>query len=336
MAKLFYLPYVIIMSFAELIAIAGVVVYLYKIKCDRENQSGCAGAVPLFRKFFSGRPFSRTYRCAILSHYPGQFIVLATRVGCFSFFFGVAFIWDIVQYDVSSAKYFTHWNIFLIVLYYGMACMASIYGLLYDRQHNSRSSVQVERKDERVVNLEEDDELWSIHMEYFGYSMQIIFEVAGGTALFVTVVVFTILNPSAEFWNFTDHLFTTISFLVELSLNDLVVRWEHVIFNVLWAMLYLIYIWPAVAEGSVHYWPYGFLQVQGASSFGAYTALVVANIGFYALWCALSWLKFRCIAAAGVNDGETSPENAVEEDCLGSESSFVQLPAAKTSTDSPS
>jgi hypothetical protein len=55
------------------------------------------------------------------------------------------------------------------------------------------------------------------------------------------------------------HLVTLITLLVEMSLNKLAVRFDHFPFNIMWAYIYLIFIWLIVYMGIVD-WPYFFLQ----------------------------------------------------------------------------
>jgi hypothetical protein len=76
---------------------------------------------------------------------------------------------------------------------------------------------------------------------------------------YIQVITFTVLNPSFEFWNVSVHFVTLMTLLVEMSLNKLIVRFDHYPFNIMWAYIYLIFVWVIVYMGVVD-WPYFFLH----------------------------------------------------------------------------
>jgi hypothetical protein len=123
--------------------------------------------------------------------------------------------------------------------------------------------------------------------------VQILFEMAGASALFVTVVAFVLLNPKFEFWNVSDHFVTSCTFLAEMAQNRMVVRWQHLLIHFFWPMAYLVYIWPAVGSGAVTNWPYDFLSTASDGCFGWYAMLFLGDALFYYLWYSLSRLKYE-------------------------------------------
>jgi hypothetical protein len=69
------------------------------------------------------------------------------------------------------------------------------------------------------------------------------------------------------------------------------VRWEHVLFNVTWALMYLIFIWPYIACGERKSWPYFFLETDNASIFPWYVGLFVLVILFYYIFWLFNYVK---------------------------------------------
>lgn len=279
MTKLSYLGGVIAVVFVEFAIVSSVVLFVYWLQIRRKRNDETELIAnpsirnPFYIQYVTGENFIFAYESTLRLH--GKLILLITRVVSFCFFVGIAFLWSLIEDGGSEAKYFTHWNIYIIVVYYSMASTVSIVGVLYSWG----------------TEMADDSQFWSPGMIQVGYVLQVLFEVVGATAIFVTLVVFTVLDPSPEFWNMTVHLFTTLSFFVEMSLNMMPVRWEHLLFNLAWAMLYLLYIWPAVAEGAVANWPYFFLEVDSGDSFAMYAVLIVCNIIMYYIWYGLYCLK---------------------------------------------
>ena len=82
---------------------------------------------------------------------------------------------------------------------------------------------------------------------------------------------------------------------MEVFLNKIPVRWEHVIANLLWAALYIFFIIPVKMEGAIHSWPYDFLNLYSASCIIWYTILFVVNIIVYLVWYGLDRLVNKYI-----------------------------------------
>lgn len=138
----------------------------------------CRGNKPFsnsFVAFFQGKPFQYTYRSSTIC---GTYLLLLWRIACFCFFFGITFLWN---YSISpnSAIYFTLWNINLFSLFYFLAMICSFIGVTYDEQFIASSG-----------------KFWSDHLVRFGWAVQILFVITGGTAFFVTVIDFVALDHS--------------------------------------------------------------------------------------------------------------------------------------------
>ncbi len=272
-----FLPAVIALMFLEYLAVVCFVIHFHNKYRMRRNATR---AIPLTmnESMLAGQPFEYVYRSSV-GHFGWTVVLLATRLCSFAFFFSVPTVWFSMREHIEIYRYFTHWNMLLITLYFLLATVSSMIGIAEQaKEHHFETGATVE---------------WSKDMFVFGSIVQVLFEVAGGSALFITFVV-TLFMPSFSFWNITDHIVTSAALILELLLNSMMVRTEHVIFNLVWNFIYLLFLWPAVYFHLVASWPYHFLYTDLACLWW-YTLLVVLNMGLYFIWCGLSLLKARCI-----------------------------------------
>jgi hypothetical protein len=128
-----------------------------------------------------------------------------------------------------------------------------------------------------------------------GYIQYLIFHFGGATSLLVTVVAFSILDPTIYFWNLSVHLFTTISYIIELSLNSFYIQLKYVYLMIGWAVLYMIVLWPLVVN-DIYNWPYEFLRVDKPTCFMWYTGLFIGCFIFYFIWYGFARLKFILVS----------------------------------------
>lgn len=306
MVNLTYLPAIIPTTIVVYSLVVAVVLYLYHRQevrilesSERPTISLLAPKQPsILQAYFAVLPFQFTYQS--LNPYGGRLLLLITRLMSLGYIFGIPGLWNFINHDFNNLFYFTHWNILMISTYYACAISSSVIGFLYNQKLRSGSGVADNSwmAVESPISTPEDDVFWSAHVKRLGFVIQILFEVAGGSALFVTVVAFSFLNPNFEFWNVSDHFVTSMTFLVEMAQNTMIIRWHHVLLNMFWAMLYLFYIWPAVGSGAVTDWPYSFLNTANAGCFGWYFMLFFGNAVFYTLWYSLSRVKYEYIYAS--------------------------------------
>lgn len=310
-----YLPGIIPLVFFEFFIVLGIVYWLYKRQLRQADDGALGGQLSLFEQYFHGQSFEKMYESSTGTH-NGMIMLLVFRLFFLFGFFSVPFVWSYDRSGGTSAYFFTLWNINLIVVYFGSASFASILGFMYDKEL---------KKDPEPGNSGwlHGSDFWSKHVTNIGYTIQILFEIAGGSAFFITIVVFFILNPEFSFWNVMHHFVTSIALITELCLNSLIVRWEHLALNLIWALLYLIFIWPLRGSNAITEWPYDFLRTDTPSSFVWYTGLALGNILFYLLWYYLYRFKVEkvlpCLAKHHVvlaeqlltqelvNEGNNSP-----------------------------
>lgn len=298
MTSLKYLAAIIPTTFVAYGLVVGILLYFYnrqekKIIGETAENSNVNN---LLVSYFRVLPFENTYQS--INPYGGRLLLFCTRLASFGYICGLSGLWNFIRNDWDNLFYFTHWNVIMISVFYGCALACSVIGFIYNEDFRAGKTsggswVTVEAT--RISNQQREEAYWSVYAQRLGFCMQILFEVAGGTALFVTVVAFTFLNPSFEFWNVSDHFVTSMTFLAEMAQNSMIVRWHHVLLNMLWALLYLIYIWPAVASGDVTNWPYSFLSVSSAGCFGWYFMLFFGNAIFYSIFYFFSRFKYEII-----------------------------------------
>jgi hypothetical protein len=128
--------------------------------------------------------------------------------------------------------YFTIWNINLITIYFFVASTASIVGTLKRTPFD-----EVPSKDWRKFEMS------------LGIAVQILFSIAVPTATFVTIFYYVFLSGEGMFdmWNISYHLLNTLLLVVDMILNSVVFRWEHLLFTLSWFFLYIIYAWGMVS-----------------------------------------------------------------------------------------
>ena len=203
-------------------------------------------------------------------------LLLVVRLIFFGYFLSIDFIINIERNTISKyVKYFTNWNCILITIHYSLALFSSIVGLFNTIRGNN--------------------ERWSSIIEMLGYIQYLIFHFGGATSLLVTVVAFSILDPTIYFWNLSVHLFTTISYIIELSLNSFYIQLKYVYLMIGWAVLYMIVLWPLVVN-DIYNWPYEFLRVDKPTCFMWYTGLFIGCFIFYFIWYGFARLKFILVS----------------------------------------
>lgn len=229
------------------------------------------------------------------------------RIACFCFHFGIGFLWSYINNPYSSI-YFTLWNVDLLSLYFFLASLCSMIGLLYRYGFNFYSR-QSENLDTQNTGR---SFYWSPRLMEFGYAVQILFEITGGTAFFITVIAFATLNSKFQFWNTTHHFASSMAMLFEALLTSMPVRWEHVLLNLTWALMYLIFIWPMVHYNAVYEWPYFFLRAGSLTVYVWYVILFFLDIVFFYLFWLLVVVRdaIHCSMAANSRQKSMRAEDA--------------------------
>ena len=151
----------------------------------------------------------------------GRTILLVKRLFCLGYMFGNCVINGYLHSLPRGWFYFTVWNTQLMSVYFSLSVACSLISIFASQEL-----------------------LLSKSMYRFGLFVQVVFEVTGGTAFFVTIISFVLLNPVFTFWNGSLHFATSMFMLSELLMSDIPVRFDHYPINLSWALLYLVFIWP--------------------------------------------------------------------------------------------
>lgn len=295
-----------------------------------------------FRAYFRGQSFECTYDSPYLRPQWRYALVVWRFIG-FNYMFGVSFMWNYVN-NPESAIFFTLWNVDILSLYFLLSFICSVIGL----RHHSRYSQYGHQPSWDAISsvhgmesspVHHPDPLspaafvasdpsaslyWSEPLQRLGYVVQMLFEVAGASAFFVTVVAFTTLDSEFALWNVSIHFVTSILMLGEALLNNMAVRWEHVALQVSWPVLYLIYCWPMTKEGVLNHWPYFFLNTDTVTIFIWYALLLGADMLFFGIFWLLNWWKrryltrliLRCTQTNNANTTNNTPQTFRRESLL--------------------
>lgn len=302
-----YLPHVIAVAVVELLVVIGLVLYRYRSERNKQLLNA-EPPVPLLRAFFTGLPFEAVYRSRFKNY--GAALLLSVRIVAMVFFI----IFGMVEGYVHgyAGVYFTFWNINTISIYFTFATAASILGFVYDPH--------VKLAPPRWVGVDAVESYqpyaWSDQMQCFSYVMQMLSETMGSAALYITVVVFLLLDPYPSFGNLKNHFITSVAYVSDLYLSGMVARWEHVVLVLVWVTVYLTYIWPVVATGHSDFWPYFFLSTSSPAAVAWYTGLFLSVLLLYAAWYGLSQLKERYATRIY---GELAPLSVPSADGAGAE-----------------
>lgn len=274
--------------------------YGYTAEIDMGNPN-----TPMSRK--THLRFEDTYE----SFHPAfKYILFFTRFLSFYYICGVAVVANYIIVGSQQWFLFSMWNTELLSIYFGCAVISSVYGIVYGEDHSIPSTIiDVEGGSrERRTRV-----LWSSEVIMFGRIVQILFEVCGGTAVYMTIINFTLQDPKFSFWNVTSHFITIMVLVLELFLNNMYVRADHFIFNISWGFLYLIFIWPLVVLGRISNWPYRFLELDTKTCYLYYTLLVFADIVFYFVFYALSRGKYHVRKAIHLSNQNRRRANKLDE-----------------------
>jgi hypothetical protein len=237
-------------------------------------------------------------------------VLLVWRVACCLYFLVIPTLWGLaVLGSGSGAKYFTDWNFLLITLHYALMSAATAIGWYYrqeffDFQQEQRLSNNTNNNNAQLKPF------WSPGMQYAGYLLQISYTFTGATALFITVVAYGTLGHDFYLWNVSAHFVTSISFIFDAIVNRLLIRGEHLVFNLTWIILYMIFIWGMVGNKSVTNWPYFFLETTTATVFVWYVVLFILNIIFFFVWKGINYV-FKVSISRWVHDVEVVQQHPI-------------------------
>jgi len=261
---------------------------------------GVIGVISLliYLKYYQNEvyEFKTAYECTIKRPY--MVVLLGCyRCLCFVFFlfFAGVYVWVVIfpgSLGGKNYQYFTYWNVGMAFFYYLIATIASFLGYYYHIDDNNQ---------------------WTVSIVYFGKIHRIFFSVAGSTAFFITVVNFVLLSDEDSFSNISDHLMTSLTFLVEMFLCTTTVPVYNLFYMISWAIVwisFILIIYPGT--GALNGWPYFFLYSYTSAVYFWYPILILLMVVFYFIWYGLSKLKVKYIINPSLHAAESNVNKSEE------------------------
>ena len=216
-----------------------------------------------------------------------KYVLFITRLASLGYVGGVSVAANYIIVSRNQWFFFTLWNAQLISLYLLLAICCSVIGFIYGNKSISNFCVV------KMTNESSTRIVWSAEINRFAHVIHILLEVCGGNSFMIIAVTFIFLDSKFKFWNVSAHFVPVLVMVVELFLNNIFIRFDHFPFNLGWALLYLLFIWPIVYLGVISRWPYFFLKTDTVYCYFYYTGLLIVNFIFYNVWYGFSEFKFR-------------------------------------------
>ncbi|GAB2280485.1 hypothetical protein Dimus_015111 [Dionaea muscipula] len=183
--------------------------------------------------------------------------------------------------------FYTQCTFALVTIYFGVASVFSIYGLLQHRDgfgNNVDSRILDEERGNYVAPRYEDSENASVSSKssvhdgedltsstagFFGYVLQIVYQVCAGAALLTDIVFWLVLYPFLTSHNFDTNFFlvsmhsVNAVLLIDTILNRMRFPLFRIAYFILWTSVYVIYQWILHACVNL-WWPYPFLDLSSS------------------------------------------------------------------------
>eukprot|EP00928_Gymnodinium_smaydae_P071197 TRINITY_DN54855_c0_g1_i1.p1 TRINITY_DN54855_c0_g1~~TRINITY_DN54855_c0_g1_i1.p1 ORF type:complete len:290 (+),score=44.64 TRINITY_DN54855_c0_g1_i1:55-924(+) len=136
-------------------------------------------------------------------------------------------------------------------------------------------------------------------------AMQVLFHVALPMSILVSIVLWCVLMPEAlsrgagsevfTFFSYNQHALNTVFLLVEFGVSRMVVPMHRMVFMLVWASTYCVFVW--IQFIFTHFWPYFFLELTPAGLFW-YPMILALHAGLFAAVALLSARKRRRLRAS--------------------------------------
>lgn len=249
--------------------------------------------------------------------------LLATRFTSF-LVMAILLIYDALRYSSTIFYYYTEWTFTLVIIYFALASVVSAYGCwqwhnLEPSEHGaeadyltrdleeSRSSNAViyeERKTRGSIKLQRlyTEEEFQQRPGFWGYLMQIIYQICGGAVIITDIVFWCVIVPFLEVAHLSlnpltacIHTLNIAFLLVDTALNNLSFPWFRMAYFVLWSCAYIIFLWIARACG-LSWWPYPFLELDIPWAPLWYFFLAAFHIPCYWLYVLIVEAKYKILA----------------------------------------
>ncbi|KAI9082660.1 hypothetical protein K1719_035529 [Acacia pycnantha] len=247
--------------------------------------------------------------------------LLATRFTSF-LVMAILLICDALKYGATIFYYYTEWTFTLIMIYFALASVVSAYGCWHSLKPSKQGAEAdylrrdlEERMSSNTATYKEKETRGSIKLQglyaeegfqqragFWGYLMQIIYQICGGAVIITDIVFWCVIVPFLKIAHFDlnllmgcMHTFNIALLLVDTALNNLPFPWFRMAYFVLWSCAYIIFLWIAHACG-LSWWPYPFLELDIPWAPLWYFFLAVFHIPCYWLYVLIVKAKDKILA----------------------------------------
>ncbi|CAO2818204.1 unnamed protein product [Amaranthus hypochondriacus] len=293
-----------------LLSVIGSVYVLWKKECNDDDDDDDDDDVDV--------DFQELWTSCWRGLHPGFLLLLRLL----SFFVLTFFLsWDLHQWGASIFIYYTEWTYALVMVYFAIGSVVSAHGCwLYhthiithsrnidespgkgDLEDNSANITRLIRKkdsDRRSVKFQRQyyQEQNFQKAGFWGYLMQISFQISAGAAILTDIIFWCIIVPFVSNAHLglnllmgCMHTVNIIFLLLDTSINRLPFPWFRLAYFVLWSALYVIFQWLIHLCGFT-WWPYPFLELSTPSAPLWYLVLAAFHIACYGMYALIVKVK---------------------------------------------
>lgn len=258
MGKFKYLPYIVVNVFLTFYFILAILFYYRK-----KSGSSIKKSVESYQK--------STFIGASTSYY-SNVLMCFTRFVSFAYML-IYVVLTIFLTGAHSWIFFTNWNVLCIMAYFFVSFLLTLAHEIYDSSYTTEST---------LLNI----------MSNVSTTMYMVLT---PTAWFISIVNFALLSQDPNYWNFSGHLITSLSLIVELLQNRIHVEWHHNAFSLAWKVIYIVFAWLIIGTGVYGGWPYDFLETSSPICFFWYNFLLFIDILFFAVFIYASQYKYYIV-----------------------------------------
>lgn len=246
--------------------------------------------------------------------------LLATRFTSF-LVMAVLLIWDSVKYSATIFYYYTEWTFTLVTIYFALASVVSAHGCWHNLKPEHEAEADYLRRDleesmsSKTATFKGKETWGSMKLQsryaeeeflqragFWGYLMQIIYQICGGAVIITDIVFWCVIVPFLSIAHLKlsplmgcMHTLNIAFLLVDTALNNLPFPWFRMAYFVLWSCAYIIFLWIARACG-LSWWPYPFLELDIPWAPLWYFFLAGFHIPCYLLYVLIVRAKHKILA----------------------------------------
>ncbi|KAL0927359.1 hypothetical protein M5K25_001523 [Dendrobium thyrsiflorum] len=210
-----------------------------------------------------------------------------------------------------SFFFYTQWTFTLVIIYFLIGTVISAHGCwIYSRTLITESEeangflkgdlvnsnalnltlrADKEREDARLPNRREG-QLHEKRAGFWGYVMQIIYQISAGAVILTDVVFWGLLLPFMSDENLRLDLVTicmhslnAVFLLTDTAFNRLPFPWFGMAYFILWSCIYLAFQWVLHACG-LTWWPYPFMELSTPWAPLWYLAIALVHIPCFGVY----------------------------------------------------